>query len=165
MNAGRRTGAGFLMVLAISGCVSLHLFSRSVKNNVGQMLPSLELKYMDQKPDLKGKALILEFWATWCEPCREGIPALNEVYKTYKDQGLEIIGITKDDEATVRGFSKEIPIKFPVALDPTNSVAGLLGITVIPHTLIVNRAGKIIWEGTPATMQPGDVETALKQGP
>jgi thiol-disulfide isomerase/thioredoxin len=162
MNARRRTTACILLVIAIGGCVDLHLFSRSVKNNVGQTLPDLELNYLDQKPDLKGKALILEFWATWCEPCRDGIPILNETYKTYKDQGLEIVGITKDDAATVRGFSKEIPIKFPVALDPTNSVAGLLGITIIPHTIIVNRSGRITWEGTPATMQPGDVETALK---
>lgn len=162
MNARHRTGAFFLMTLVISCCVSLDLFSRSVRSNVGQEMPALELPFLDQKPDLKGKALIVEFWATWCEPCRESMPALNEVYKTYKEKGLEIVGVTKDDEATLRGFMREVPVKFPIALDPTSSLAGQLGITVIPHTLIVNRAGKIVWEGTPATMQPGDVETALK---
>jgi peroxiredoxin len=90
------------------------------------------------------------------------MPALNETYKTYKAQGLEVIGITKEDEATVRGFVKDVPVKFSIALDPTSSLASHFGITTIPHTLIVNRSGKIIWEGTPFTMQPGDVETALK---
>jgi peroxiredoxin len=162
MNTRLRSTACFLMIVAIAGCVDLHLFSRSVKNNVGQSLPDLTLAFVDKKPDLKGKALIVEFWATWCEPCRDSMPALNETYKTYKDQGLEVIGVTKDDEATVRGFMKDVPVKFPIALDPTSSLAALFGITTIPHTLIVNRAGKITWEGTPFTMQPGDVETALK---
>ncbi len=162
MNARSRTCLCFLAMVAIAGCVDLHLFGRSVKNNVGQTLPELDLTFLDKKPDLKGKALILEFWATWCEPCRDSMPALNETYKAYKDKGLEVVGITKEDEAAVRGFLKDVPVKFSIALDPTSSLAALFGITTIPHTLIVNKAGKIIWEGTPFTMQPGDVENALK---
>src|SRR4051812_18415024 len=123
MNAHLRTFISGLTVLVISGCVSLHLFSRSVKNNVGQTVPKLELTFVDGKPAPVGKPLILEFWATWCEPCRESLPHMNELCKTYKDQGLEIIGITKEDEGTIKTFTKDVPVEFRVALDPSNSLA------------------------------------------
>ncbi len=161
MNARTRTTACVLMVVAIAGCVDLHLFSRSVKNNVGQMVPKLELTFVDGKPAPVGKPLILEFWATWCEPCRDSLPHLNELYKTYKDQGLEIVGITKDDEATIKTFTKDVPIDFRIAMDPSNAVAGIFGITTIPHTLVVDKTGKIVWEGHPSTLQPGDIESVL----
>jgi thiol-disulfide isomerase/thioredoxin len=124
-----------------------HLSGRAVKNNVGA---------------LAGKPLIIEFWATWCEPCRETIPHLNEIYKTYKDKGLEIIGITKEDEAAVQGFVKEVPINYHVGRDPESVLAAHFGITVIPHAMLVDKTGKITWEGHPLTMQPGDIESILK---
>lgn len=138
------------------------LRAKAVKNNVGQQLPPLKLSFVGEQPDLAGKPLLIEFWATWCEPCRESIPHLNEYWKTYKEKGLAVIGITKEDEATVKEFVKEVPIHYFIGRDPSAELAGHLGITVIPHTIIVDKTGKITWEGHPETVQPGDIESALK---
>ena len=139
-----------------------HLHGKAVKNNVGQQLPALKLSFIGDKPDLAGKPLLIEFWATWCEPCRESIPHLNEYWKTYKDKGLIVIGITREDEAPVKEFVKGVPIRYFIGRDPTAELAGHLGITVIPHTIVVDKTGRICWEGHPETLQPGDIESVLK---
>ena len=83
----------------------------------GQQLPSLALNYLGKQPDLTGKPLLVEFWAPWCPPCRKSIPHLNEVYAKYKTQGLQIVGITDEDEATVKKFLKQIPMDYNVAIN------------------------------------------------
>src|SRR6478752_1957500 len=77
----------------------------------GQQLPSLALNYLGKQPDLTGKPLLVEFWATWCPPCRKSIPHLNEVYAKYKTQGLVIIGISDEDQKTVETFRKTTPME------------------------------------------------------
>lgn len=134
----------------------------SVKNNAGQMLPKLEVKYIGDAPALAGKPMILDFWATWCSPCRESIPHLNAVYKQYQAKGLEIVGVTKEESATVTAFTKEIPINYHIALDPEAVLAAHFGITGIPHAMLVDKTGKIIWEGHPMDLKPADIETLLK---
>lgn len=138
------------------------LLGRSVKNNVGQTLPKLAVKFIGDAPALAGKPLILEFWATWCPPCRESIPHLNQVYTTYKAKGLEIVGVTKEDAATVTAFTKSIPINYHVALDPAATLAAHFGITGIPHAMLVDKTGKIVWEGHPMDLKPADFEPLLK---
>ena len=157
-----KTRVSAVIFLAAFAAGFWHLQGKAVKNNVGQPLPALKFSFVGDKPDLAGKALLIEFWATWCEPCRESIPHLNEFWKAYKDKGLVVIGITKEDEAPVREFVKEVPIHYFIGHDPSAELAGHLGITVIPHAIIVDKTGKIIWEGHPETMQPGDIESALK---
>lgn len=140
---------------------SWRLCGKAVKNNVGRQLPELKLRFIGAKPDLAGKALLIEFWATWCGPCRESIPHLNGFWKAYKDKGLVVIGITKEDEAPVKEFMKEVPIHCFIGRDPTSELAGHLGVTVIPHAIVVDKTGRITWEGHPDTLQPGDIESVL----
>ncbi len=149
----------FLVAFA-AGVWQLH--AKAAKNNVGQQFPELKLNFVGDKPDLAGKPLLIEFWATWCEPCRDSIPQLNELWKTYKDKGLVMIGVTKEDEAPVKEFVKEIPIHFPIGRDPSAGLAGQLGIIVIPHAIVVDKRGKITWEGHPEALQAADVESVLK---
>ena len=81
---------------------------------------------------------------------------------TYKDKGLIVIGVTKEEEALIREFVKEVPIQYFIGRDPSSDLAGHLGVTVIPHSIMVDKTGKITWEGHPETLQPGDIEAALK---
>ncbi|MEI6536633.1 MAG: TlpA disulfide reductase family protein, partial [Verrucomicrobiaceae bacterium] len=90
------------------------------------------------------------------------IPHLNDVYKQYKAKGLEIVGVTKEDAAVVTAFTKSVPINYHVALDPAATLAAQFGIISIPHAMLVDKAGKIVWEGHPMTLQPADIESVLK---
>ena len=82
------------------------LMARAEKSLVGQSLPKLSVQWLGKKPDTEGKPMIVEFWATWCPPCRESIPHLNEIYAKYKEKGLQVVGITDEDRAECkdRGF-------------------------------------------------------------
>ncbi|MCE9520512.1 MAG: TlpA family protein disulfide reductase [Verrucomicrobia bacterium] len=151
-----------VLALAVPAVVLPHIIAKAAKNNVGQQLPELKIVFLGDKPDFAGKPMLIEFWATWCEPCRDSIPLLNELWKSYKDKGLVMIGITKEDEAPLKEFVKEIPIHFPIGRDPDAGLAASLGITVIPHTILVDKTGKIIWEGHPESLQTGDVDNVLK---
>lgn len=132
------------------------------KNNVGTVITDLKVRYSGKSPDLKGKAYVLEFWATWCPPCRTSIPHLNEVYKKHKDKGLEIIGVTKEDRQTVRNFEKNIPIEYTVAHDTYGKLNDEFQIKGIPHAMIVDKSGKIVWEGHPMSLPESQLEAVLK---
>jgi thiol-disulfide isomerase/thioredoxin len=132
------------------------------KEWVGKELPALGVDYQAKAPDLKGKPVIVEFWATWCPPCRKSIPHLNEINKKFKDKGLIIVGITDEDKATVEGFQKTTPMEYSVAFDKGNKLGEKFGITGIPHAFIVGKDGKIAWEGHPMQMTEADIEKVLK---
>ena len=129
---------------------------------VGKPLPSLGLEFVDKAPELKGKPAIVEFWATWCGPCRTSIPHLNELYSKYKEKGLNIVGISDEDRATVEKFRKGTPMAYTVALDKGGTLGQKFGITGIPHAFVVDKTGKIVWEGHPMTLKEATIEEVLK---
>ncbi len=138
------------------------LFARTEKSMVGQALPKLSVQWLEKKPETEGKPMIVEFWATWCPPCRSSIPHLNEIYTKYKDQGLQIVGITDEDRAKIKKFEKEVPIEYAVALDANGKYAKPFGIQGIPHAVLVDKTGKIVWEGHPMSLKESQIEELLK---
>lgn len=92
---------------------------------------------------LKGKVVILEFWATWCGPCVAAIPHMNELTEKFKDKPVQFIAITDEDETIVRKFLKKKPIHGWVGVDGDKSVDKAYGVTAIPHTVIVDQQGQI----------------------
>lgn len=132
------------------------------KDWVGKELPAMKLDYLSKAPEIKGKPTLVEFWATWCPPCRTSIPHLNEIHKKFKDQGLVIVGISDEDKKTVEDFQKKLPMDYTVALDEGGKVSKEFGITGIPHAVLVGKDGKIIWTGHPMQLKDADIEKALK---
>ena len=94
--------------------------------------------------DLKGKVVMLNFWATWCPPCRKEMPDLETLYKQFEPQGLVILGISDDDPEKVREFVQKQGTRYPVLLDPGSKVNELLHIQGIPKTFVYDREGKIV---------------------
>jgi len=93
----------------------------------------------------KGKVVILNFWATWCPPCRSEMPSMETLYKRFKDQGLEILAVDIGENLnTVQQFIKTKNYTFPVMLDSKSQISGIYGIEAIPTTFIIDRDGKII---------------------
>ncbi|NWF94134.1 MAG: TlpA family protein disulfide reductase [Syntrophaceae bacterium] len=93
---------------------------------------------------LKEKVILLDFWATWCRPCREAIPHLIRLYKNYQKEGLEVIGMNMDrgNLDAVRHFVKSMEIPYPVALAPENMEKSY-GVSGLPTTILIDKKGRI----------------------
>jgi peroxiredoxin len=94
--------------------------------------------------DLHGKVTLVNFWATWCLPCRSEMPDLDALYQRYKSQGLVVLAISDEDASTVRPFVDKFKITFPVLLDSGDTVNGQYKISGIPKTFIYDREGKLV---------------------
>jgi thiol-disulfide isomerase/thioredoxin len=128
----------------------------------GDPLPSLSLNYLGQQPELSGKPVLVEFWATWCPPCRKSIPHLNEVYAKYKDKGLTIVGITNEDEATVKKFQEKIPMTYNVAINAPQELLQQFGVEGIPTAFLVDKSGKVVWAGHPMELTESMIQKVLE---
>ncbi|MGH7318256.1 MAG: TlpA disulfide reductase family protein [Candidatus Rokuibacteriota bacterium] len=96
--------------------------------------------------DHHGKVIVLNFWATWCPSCREEMPAMEHVYRRFRDRGLVVLAVSvdADGETAVPAFLKERDLTFPVALDPGMRIAGQYGVRALPATFLIDRKGRII---------------------
>jgi len=103
------------------------------------------------KPD--GKTVyVVEFWATWCPPCKRSIPELNSLSEQYKDRNVVVIGVTSEAEETVRPFVEKMAMKYIVAIDTNRlfSETYMDGVQGIPHAFIVDTNGIVVWSGHPS---------------
>ncbi len=95
--------------------------------------------------DLKGKVVLVNFWATWCPPCRKEMPDLEALYNRYKDQGFVILAISEDEETNkVAPFIAERKISYPILLDPGQKVNNLFQVEGIPKSFVYDREGKLV---------------------
>jgi peroxiredoxin len=92
--------------------------------------------------DHRGKTVIVNFWATWCPPCREEMPAMERLYQQHKDRGLVLVAVSLDaDPAVVGPFLKQNKLSFPIALDPKSESANKYGVRALPSSFVVDREG------------------------
>ena len=97
--------------------------------------------------DFKGKVVVLDFWATWCAPCRAEIPGFVEMQKEYGKDGLAIVGASVDGAdqiAAVKKFTQKFGINYPVVLADQETVRAFGGVDAIPTTFVIDREGKIV---------------------
>jgi cytochrome c biogenesis protein CcmG/thiol:disulfide interchange protein DsbE len=106
---------------------------------------SATLSMLDGQPvtveQFRGKPLVLNFWATWCAPCRIEAPELERAYQSYKDRGIQFLAVALDDPDKVRAFVGEHELTFPVAVDEDRVLSKRYGITGIPTTYFLNPDG------------------------
>jgi len=96
--------------------------------------------------DLRGKVVLVNFWTSWCPPCRLEMPAIEKTYRSYKDLGFVVIGLNltaQDSEKDAANFIKEIGVSFPIALDRDNAVGNLYLVTALPTSYFIDRKGVI----------------------
>jgi thiol-disulfide isomerase/thioredoxin len=140
---------------------------------IGEAAPPLALAKTFQGPDasavnweaLKGKVVVLDFWATWCAPCIASIPHWNELALQFKEKPVVFLAITDENEAVVSTFLKKTLIRSWIGIDgvgrPTREVFGVNG---IPTTFIVNQVGVVAAITHPAKLQPRDIDEVIETG-
>jgi len=100
--------------------------------------PNLRLK------EQRGRVVIVNFWATWCGPCRQEMPQLNRLYEKYKSSGFVLLGVNVDDDvAKAAELAAKLGVTFPVLLDTEKTVSKLYDVSTMPSTMIIDRDGKV----------------------
>jgi cytochrome c biogenesis protein CcmG/thiol:disulfide interchange protein DsbE len=142
----------FLIKIFILGLCTVSLFfllhcAKEKKLSQG-LAPDFTLKTLNGQDltlsQIKGKVVLLDFWATWCGPCRESIPHLIQLYKAYRENGFEVIGMSLDkgDVEIVRNFARSMDIPYPIVI-ASEEVVRNYRVTAIPTTLFIDKEGKI----------------------
>ncbi|HZJ44569.1 MAG TPA: cytochrome c biogenesis protein/redoxin [Pyrinomonadaceae bacterium] len=163
-----------LALILIGGAIASGYATRLASSRLASMLPNLEARIrpaeggvqvvadgeaLEQAPQLEletvngkilnleslhGHVVLLNFWATWCGPCRDEIPELNSLEHDFSDSGLKVIGVSWDDSGEgIRQFQTEIPQDYTVALGGENLQAQFAGIRSLPATIVIDREGRI----------------------
>jgi thiol-disulfide isomerase/thioredoxin len=113
---------------------------------IGDAMPDLaSFKLEGTLPDsLAGKVVVIDFWASWCGPCKESFPAMNELQKKYSEKGLVIIAVNEDEEASdMKDFLKDNPANFTVVRDARQKLVAVAGIGTMPSSFVFGPDGKI----------------------
>lgn len=114
----------------------------------GAPAPSLSMPSLDDATrtvtlaGLKGNVVYVDFWASWCVPCRLSMPTLDEMYRRYKARGFAVVGVNKDATvADARRFLAKVPVTFPLVADPSDSAARGFDVKAMPSGYLVDRKG------------------------
>ncbi len=92
----------------------------------------------------QGSVVLVNFWATWCAPCREEMPHLNRMYEKYRASGFTLLGVNVDDDVrNAARVSQSLALRFPVLLDSDKSVVKLYAVTTMPSTMLIDREGRL----------------------
>ena len=157
-----------LSLIVAVACATLFTQSAPAAK-LGDAAPQIKAaKWVQGGPvELKtGQITVVEFWATWCPPCRATIPHLNEVYKKYVTKNVAFVGVSDEDESKVSAFVKQMGDKmtYPVAIGSDATQAGYMAAfnaRGIPHAFIVDAEGKFAWQGHPMNGLEAAIEAAI----
>ena len=150
-----------LILFFVAAIVAAMLFAglRMARNNrangpahelMGNLAPDFELQTLDGKDlklsNLRGKAVLLNFWATYCGPCKIEMPWFVELQKEYGPQGFQIVGVAMDDASTedIAKFAKEMGVNYPILLGKESVGESYGGVNALPTTFFLDRDGKLI---------------------
>jgi thiol-disulfide isomerase/thioredoxin len=134
----------------------------------GQLAPAFQLTSLDGKKvslaDYKGKAVLVNFWATWCAPCKLEMPWLVDLRAKYAPQGFEILGISEDDPGSkdIEPYAKKIGVNYPV-LQSDESVADKYHTDFLPMSFFVGRDGKVVEQIAGLPDSKDEIEMAIRQ--
>jgi cytochrome c biogenesis protein CcmG/thiol:disulfide interchange protein DsbE len=112
--------------------------------------PTFTLERLDRKgklalDDLRGKAVAVNFWASWCDPCKEESPFLERVWRQNRSKGLVVVGVDANDfRSDARGFMRRHDLTYPVVYDGPGKTIGPYGVTGFPETFVLDREGRVV---------------------
>ncbi len=139
--------AVFTAVSALAGCSSSGPGEENTRKAPEFTLENLDGKDVSMK-DFANKVVVVDFWATWCGPCREEIPHLNKLYSEYRNKGFVIVGISMDTDGPdlVRQFVSDFKMEYPVVIGNDNVTEEFGGIIGLPTKFVIDRKGNIVYK-------------------
>jgi len=161
-----------VLVVFVQGLLVAHPQDALPPVKVGDPAPAVALEVLLQaqinaeniEEALKGKVVVLEFWATWCGPCREAIPHLNELEKEFRSEAVRFLSVTDEEEWKVKNFLKVNPIAGWIGIDADSSLLKAYGFRTIPQTVVIDRNGRIAALTSPQFLNTAWIRTLLEGG-
>jgi len=160
-----------VLLAALAACAGSHAERRG-SQIVGQRLslsaPGLD-GHMVDVAEQAGKVRVVDFWATWCEPCKDAMPVLDRMAREFAERGLLVYGLSIDeDPALVVEYLRQRPVAFPILLDKDAVRLNALGVSFMPVTLLVDRRGTIRyvhqgWDERRERLEREEVESLLRE--
>lgn len=147
--AGTKSTLGkFILLGAATLSLCLGAANVSAKPVSGEKSPDFTLKSKDggnmRLSEQRGNIVLVNFWASWCGPCREELPAFEELYQEYQDLGVEILAVNVDDDPEKANvLLDDIEVSFPVLFDTSGDVSQLYDVNAMPTTVMVDRDGNV----------------------
>lgn len=163
-----RTIILLVLVCAIGYTFYINFFKKDEVITKGSKAPNFAMTELNtgKKYTLsgeKGKGVIVNFWGTWCEPCKREMPFMNEIYSKYKGNGIELLAMNADESKfSVERFVSDYKLKFPVGIDKDQEVLNTYGVNPLPTTFFVSPDGTIKRIVT-GQMTPDSFESYIKE--
>lgn len=148
MPESRSTAAGRLLLAGLLVCASLDVAAATLTKWTGGRLPALKLADADGREqgtaDWRGKTVVVNFWATWCEPCREEMPSLDRLRKRLSSMPFEVIAVNVGEAPErVARFTRDTPVSFPILYDRDSSTAKRWKVRGYPTSYVIGPDGRI----------------------
>jgi cytochrome c biogenesis protein CcmG, thiol:disulfide interchange protein DsbE len=130
--------------------------------------PALELPLLVREgtfslDSLRGKAVVVNFWASWCEPCKSEAPLLEQAWQRYRDEGLVVVGVDAQDfTKDAKGFAERYEITYPTVHDGAGSTLGRWGVVGFPETFFVGRDGRLVGEKVSGELDAEQLESNIR---
>jgi thiol-disulfide isomerase/thioredoxin len=156
-----------LLSLLLSACDA----PRGGGVQVGKEAPAYAAETLDGEREalsrLRGRPVLLNVWATWCHPCRQEVPALEQLHRAYGPRGLQVIGVSidqGDQEQGIREFMQEYSASYPIWLDPDGVVTAVFSTMGVPSTFLIGPQGEVLWKHVgPVTADDAELRRLIEQ--
>lgn len=160
LNYHRTSRSWTLLVLLLAACIAATAADSRAEDPPDSIAAVQEL--LPDSTLVVGKVVYVDFWASWCVPCRQSFPWMQALYEKYRDRGLEIVAVNVDrDPRAAAGFLQNHPATFSIVYDSTGSVARLYGLETIPASFVYARDGRLV--GRHAGFQTSDADRIEKE--
>lgn len=135
-------------IVAVVAAVAIAVPALAGPGAIGAPAPAFNLASQAGKDvslsQYKGQVVMLNFWASWCGPCRQEMPLLEGIYKKYNKLGFTMLGVNVEPDSNAAvNWLKQTPVSFPILFDKDSKVSQLYDVTGMPSTVIIDRAGKV----------------------
>ncbi|MFK9093133.1 thiol-disulfide oxidoreductase ResA [Bacillus salipaludis] len=154
----RRLVIRSIILLVLGAAVAYSLYANLTKDKKqkvaeGEIAPDFALVDMQgnkhRLSDYRGQGVFLNFWGTWCPPCKKEMPYINNQYHQYKDNGVQVLSVDiQEPELAVNQFAERLKLDFPIMIDKDKEVMNVYGVDLLPATFLIDKDGKVVGYNT-----------------